>query len=48
MRDPVTGLVVRLEIVRQNKQTMWEFDMLYGMKLVRPEYAARLAGQICL
>ncbi len=44
MRDPVTGLVVRLEIVRQNKQTMWEFDMLYGMKLVRPEYAARLAG----
>ncbi len=37
MRDPVTGLVIRLEVVRQNKQTMWEFDVLYGTKLVRPE-----------
>lgn len=44
MRDPVTGLVLRLEIVRQNKQTMWEVDILYGVKLIRPEFACRLAG----
>jgi len=44
MRDPVTGLVLRLEIVRQNKQTMWELDILYGVKLIRPEFACRLAG----
>lgn len=44
MRDKVTGLILRLEIVRQNKQTMWELDVLYGVKLVRPEFACRLAG----
>ena len=44
MQDPVTGLVMRLETVRQHKQTSWQFDILYGSKLVRPEYACRIAG----
>ena len=42
--DPVTGLSMRLEIIRQNKQDAWDFDVLYGAKLVRPELACRIAG----
>jgi hypothetical protein len=44
MQDPVTGISLRLEVSRQHKQTVWEFDLLWGVKLVRPEYATRLAG----
>jgi len=42
--DPHTGLSLRLEVSRQYKQTVWEFDILWGCKLVRPELAMRLAG----
>ncbi|MCG8492274.1 MAG: hypothetical protein MI743_11710 [Sneathiellales bacterium] len=44
MTDPETGLSLRLEISRQYKQIVWEFDILWGVKLVRPELAVRLAG----
>lgn len=44
VRDPVTGLVLRLEKRRQYKQTVWEFDILWGSQCVRPEFAVRLAG----
>lgn len=44
MQDPQTGIVLRLEVSRQYKQTVWEFDILYGAKLVRPELACRIAG----
>jgi len=44
MQDPVTGLVLRLEVSRQHKQTAWEFDILWGAKLVRPELACRIVG----
>lgn len=44
MQDPVSGLVMRLEVSRQYKQTVWEFDILWGAALVRPELAARMAG----
>lgn len=44
MQDPQTGIVLRLEISRQHKQTAWEFDILWGSALVRPELAIRLAG----
>ena len=44
MEDPVTGLVMRLEIIRMYKQIMWELDCLWGAKLVRPQYAVRIAG----
>jgi len=44
MSDNMTGLTMRLEVVRQRKQTAWEFDVLHGEQLVRPELAARIAG----
>ena len=44
MQDPVSGLVLRLEVSRQHKRVTWEFDILWGAKLVRPELACRLAG----
>ena len=45
MQDPVTGLVLRLEVSRQHKQTVWEFDILWGSDLVRPELATRIIGK---
>lgn len=42
--DPVSGVALRLEVVRQNKQTLFDFDVLYGAACVRPELAVRLAG----
>ncbi len=42
--DNQTGITLRLEVIRQNKQVEWEFDVLYGSKLLRPELAARIAG----
>jgi murein DD-endopeptidase MepM/ murein hydrolase activator NlpD len=44
MTDPQTGISLRLEVSRQYKQVVWEFDILYGVKLVRPELACRIAG----
>ena len=44
MTDPKTGLSLRLEISRQHKQVAWEFDILWGNKLVMPELCMRLAG----
>lgn len=43
-QDPKTGLAMRLEISREHKRTRYSFDILYGVKLVRPEFASRLAG----
>lgn len=42
--DDVSGLTMRLEISRQNKRTMFCFDILYGVGLVRPECACRIMG----
>lgn len=44
VNDPQSGLAFRLELIRQHKQDYYEFDMLYGGELVRPEYAARIPG----
>lgn len=42
--DPISGMVLRLEVIRQNKQMFFDFDVLYGAACVRPELAARIAG----
>jgi hypothetical protein len=42
--EPRTGISLRLEVSRQYKQTVWEFDVLWGVKLVRPQLAVRIAG----
>lgn len=44
INDPVTGLTLRLERVRQNKQTMWEFDILWGTETFRDQFMVRLLG----
>lgn len=44
MTDPVSGVTMRLEVIRQNKRAVYEFDFLHGAQLVRPELAARIAG----
>lgn len=44
MQDPISGLVLRLEVSRQHKQIVWEFDILWGCELVRPELVMRIAG----
>ena len=44
MQDPQTGIILRLEVSRQHKQVAWEFDLLWGAELVRPELACRILG----
>ena len=44
MQDSFSGLIMRLEVIRMYKQVMWELDCLWGTKLIRPEYAVRIAG----
>ena len=42
--DPISGLVIRLEVSRQNKQWTLDWDILYGATAVRPELCARILG----
>jgi hypothetical protein len=42
--DPVSGITLRLEVIRQNKQDYYEFDVLYGADCVRPELGCIIAG----
>lgn len=44
--DPVSGIPLRLETWRDpwKKKRIWCFDVLYGVKLLRAELAARLLG----
>jgi hypothetical protein len=42
--DETSGLVLRLEVTREHKRTRFAYDILYGVKAVRPELAARIAG----
>lgn len=42
--DPISGLVLRLEITREHKRTRFAYDILYGAEVVRAEFGARLAG----
>lgn len=44
--DPRSGMSIRLESWRdsQLKKNLWSFDVLYGGKVVRPEFATRILG----
>ena len=42
--DPISGLAIRLEVTRQNKQTTWTWDILGGANLIRAELGARILG----
>ena len=42
--DPVTGLVLRLEITRQRKRDLYEWDIHYGVGRVRLDCAVALVG----
>lgn len=44
MTDNVSGLSLRLEITREHKRYRWSFDCLYGGKVVRREFGARVSG----
>lgn len=42
--DPISGIALRLEVSRQNKQTSWEFDILGGANVVRHELGVKILG----
>ena len=44
--DPESRLTLRLEITRQNKQTNWSWDILYGYAVIRRELGARFLGGV--
>lgn len=44
LSDEQTGLTLRAEIVRQNKQTALQIDCLWGWRVVRPLFVGRALG----
>jgi hypothetical protein len=42
--DPVTKLSLRLVISNQYNQINWEYQILYGVRVVRPEFGVRILG----
>jgi hypothetical protein len=44
MVDPETGLSMRLVVSSQYNQINWEYQILYGFKVLRPELAVRMMG----
>jgi hypothetical protein len=44
LTDPVTGLTMRMEVSRQNRQERFAMDVLYGAKTIRPQFGVRVAG----
>ena len=44
LADAISGVSVRLEVARGNKQDMWSLDALWGTKVVRPEGVVKILG----
>lgn len=44
MTDPVSGLALRLSVRQEYHRTRWAFDTLWGVGVVRPQLAVRVAG----
>lgn len=44
IQDPLTGIVLRLEVTREYKQTTFRYDILYGVKTLRAALACRILG----
>jgi hypothetical protein len=44
LSDPISGLSLRLVLTNQYNQINWEYQILYGMKVVRPEFGVRILG----
>jgi hypothetical protein len=42
--DDMTKITMRLEVTRENKQTLFTFDILFGAAVIRPEGACRILG----
>jgi hypothetical protein len=42
--DPVSGLALTLEVSREHNRTKYQWSVLYGASLIRPELAVRIAG----
>ena len=44
LQDPISKLVMRLELIRGYKMTIWDVDVLWGTSLIDAAKACRLAG----
>lgn len=44
MTDAITGIPLRCEVRREYKRVRWSLDILWGVGLVRPQFATRIAG----
>jgi hypothetical protein len=42
--NPNSGLVLNLEVSRQNKQTLFDYSIRYGFTVCRPELLVRVLG----
>lgn len=42
--DPITGINLRLKVREEYNRTAFEFDALWGGKVIRPEYLCRVVG----
>jgi len=42
--DEVSGIPIRVKVTEEYYQRTYRLDVMYGVKTIRPEYAARIAG----